>query len=62
VMRSETQVTAEELRAFVLSQLARFKVPREFIFVKDLPRNALGKVQHYRLKESLPVQPRPGRA
>jgi fatty-acyl-CoA synthase len=46
----------------VLFRLARFKVPREFIFVKDLPRNALGKVQHYRLKESLPVQPRPGRA
>jgi fatty-acyl-CoA synthase len=53
VLRSEMQVTAEELRAFVLSQLARFKVPRDFIFVQDLPRNALGKVQHYRLKETL---------
>ena len=53
VLRSEMQVTAAELRAFTLSQLARFKVPREFIFVEDLPRNALGKVQHYRLKETL---------
>ncbi len=61
VLRSEMQVEAEELRAFVLSQLARFKVPREFIFVEDLPRNALGKVQHYRLKETLPLHPRHGR-
>jgi fatty-acyl-CoA synthase len=26
-------------------------VPREFVFVEDLPRTALGKVQHFRLKE-----------
>jgi fatty-acyl-CoA synthase len=53
VLRSETPATAEELRAFLLPQLARFKVPRDFVFVEDLPRNALGKVQHYRLKETL---------
>jgi fatty-acyl-CoA synthase len=60
VLRSEMQATAEQLRAFLLSQLARFKVPREFIFVEGLPRNALGKVQHYRLKETLPLPPRHG--
>jgi fatty-acyl-CoA synthase len=53
VLRSETQVTAEDFRAFMLTRLARFKVPRDVIFVNDLPRNALGKVQHYRLKETL---------
>ncbi|MDR3468387.1 MAG: AMP-binding protein [Xanthobacteraceae bacterium] len=40
-----------ELAAHVLKHLARFKLPREFIFVDDLPRTALGKVQHFRLKE-----------
>jgi len=40
-----------ELTAHVLKHLARFKLPREFIFVDDLPRTALGKVQHFRLKE-----------
>jgi fatty-acyl-CoA synthase len=32
-------------------QLARFKVPRQFVFVDDLPRTALGKVQHFMLKQ-----------
>jgi fatty-acyl-CoA synthase len=35
----------------VLTQLARFKVPRDIVFVDDLPRTALGKVQHFRLRE-----------
>jgi fatty-acyl-CoA synthase len=52
VARAGTVVTAEELRAHLLSQLARFKVPRDIVFVADLPRNALGKVQHFRLRES----------
>jgi acyl-coenzyme A synthetase/AMP-(fatty) acid ligase len=33
-------------------QLARFKCPREIRFVETLPRNALGKVERYRLRES----------
>jgi fatty-acyl-CoA synthase len=44
-------VTAQALQEHVGSQLARFKVPREYIFVDDLPRNVLGKVQHFRLRE-----------
>jgi acyl-coenzyme A synthetase/AMP-(fatty) acid ligase len=35
----------------VLGQLARYKVPREYRFIDSLPRNAMGKVQHFRLKE-----------
>jgi fatty-acyl-CoA synthase len=44
-------VEPETLRQHVAGELARFKVPRKFVFVDSLPRNALGKVQHYRLRE-----------
>jgi fatty-acyl-CoA synthase len=52
VARAGGAVTEDELRAHLLSQLARFKVPRDINFVADLPRNALGKVQHFRLRET----------
>ncbi len=37
-------LTEEELRAYCLAQLARFKVPKTFRFVDALPRNSMGKV------------------
>jgi fatty-acyl-CoA synthase len=48
---SKHPVSAEEITAHVAAQLARFKVPREVIFVEALPRNALGKVQHFLLRQ-----------
>jgi fatty-acyl-CoA synthase len=51
IPRAGCHADAEALKAHVLTQLARFKVPREFVFVEDLPRTALGKVQHFRLKQ-----------
>jgi fatty-acyl-CoA synthase len=43
---------AHALEAHLLTQLARFKVPREYVFVDALPRNAMGKVQHFMLREA----------
>jgi acyl-CoA synthetase (AMP-forming)/AMP-acid ligase II len=34
----------EELRAYVKTHLAAYKVPREIVFLPELPRNATGKV------------------
>jgi fatty-acyl-CoA synthase len=50
IKRAGCLVEAEDLKAHVLTQLARFKVPRDIIFVDDLPRTALGKVQHFMLR------------
>jgi fatty-acyl-CoA synthase len=38
------------LRAHLEAQLARFKLPRDIVFVDTLPRTALGKVQHFLLR------------
>jgi fatty-acyl-CoA synthase len=51
IRRSGCQIAAEELQAHVQTQLARFKVPRRIVFVSELPRTALGKVQHFMLKQ-----------
>ena len=51
VRRAGRTVDPRALEAHLLTQLARFKVPREYVFVDALPRNAMGKVQHFRLRE-----------
>jgi fatty-acyl-CoA synthase len=51
IRREGCFVEAEDLKAHVLAQLARFKVPRDIVFVDDLPRTALGKVQHFMLHQ-----------
>ncbi|WP_375779265.1 class I adenylate-forming enzyme family protein [Bradyrhizobium sp. ma5] len=52
IRRPGAQIEAEALMAHVQSQLTRFKVPREIIFTQELPKTALGKVQHFVLKEA----------
>jgi acyl-CoA synthetase (AMP-forming)/AMP-acid ligase II/NAD(P)-dependent dehydrogenase (short-subunit alcohol dehydrogenase family) len=44
VVRPGGTVTDDGLRSHLKERLARYKVPREFVFVTALPRNALGKV------------------
>jgi fatty-acyl-CoA synthase len=51
IRRNGASCDSDGLRAHVQSQLARFKVPRDIVFVEDLPRTALGKVQHFMLKQ-----------
>jgi fatty-acyl-CoA synthase len=51
VLRPGAIADADALTRHVAKELARFKVPRDVVFVQDLPRNALGKVQHFRLRE-----------
>ncbi len=51
IARSGARIDAEALKAHVQAQLARFKVPRDIIVMEDLPRTALGKVQHFMIRE-----------
>ena len=43
--------TQDEIRQFCLEQLAKYKVPKQFYFVKALPRNAAKKLMRRRLLE-----------
>ena len=50
------EVSEDELRDHVKGHLARFKVPREIVFLDELPRNATGKILKRELAE-WPDQP-----
>ncbi len=41
----------DELKEYVKKNLARYKVPREVVFLEELPRNATGKVLKRELRE-----------
>jgi acyl-CoA synthetase (AMP-forming)/AMP-acid ligase II len=51
VRREGAEVTEEALQEHVRQNLARFKVPREVVFLDELPRNATGKVLKRQLEE-----------
>jgi acyl-CoA synthetase (AMP-forming)/AMP-acid ligase II len=44
-------VSEDDLKGYVKQNLARYKVPREIVFVDELPRNATGKVLKRELAE-----------
>jgi long-chain acyl-CoA synthetase len=48
---------AQALDAFCLDQIARYKRPREYRFVAELPKNAAGKVLKTELR-ALVASPR----
>jgi acyl-CoA synthetase (AMP-forming)/AMP-acid ligase II len=45
VLRPEAEATARDIRQFAALRLAEFKVPRQLLFVKELPKGPTGKVQ-----------------
>ena len=44
VVLGDDSVTEDDLKDWVKDNLARYKVPREIVFLDELPRNATGKV------------------
>jgi 2-aminobenzoate-CoA ligase len=50
VLKEGVERDADALRAFVKSELAPYKCPREIVFLDALPRTATGKLQRFRLR------------
>jgi fatty-acyl-CoA synthase len=61
VCRAGISLDGAALKHHLAQHLARFKIPHDVIFVDALPRNALGKVQHFRLREQVTTSPTAGR-
>jgi len=53
VLRDSVSVSVGEIRAFAAMRLAQFKVPRQLLIVKQLPKSATGKVRRIGLAEKL---------
>jgi acyl-CoA synthetase (AMP-forming)/AMP-acid ligase II/carbon monoxide dehydrogenase subunit G len=51
VLENGKQASEDELKGYVKQNLARYKVPREIVFIDELPRNATGKVVKRKLVE-----------
>ncbi|MDP8967278.1 MAG: acyl-CoA synthetase [Actinomycetota bacterium] len=57
VVGDAATVSEQDVKAHVRANLARFKVPREVVFVDELPRNATGKVLKRELVEDAGATP-----
>ncbi len=59
VVRAGATLDADAVRAHVRANLARYKVPRDVVFVGELPRNATGKVLRRQLPAAAAAPPPP---
>jgi benzoate-CoA ligase family protein len=52
----DNDATAHELQQFCKAQLAGFKYPRWFYFVREIPKTVTGKIQRFKLRQLRPEQ------
>jgi len=57
VLRDGAKLTEDEVKSYVKENLANYKVPREVVFLDELPRNPTGKVLKRELEEQGERQP-----
>jgi fatty-acyl-CoA synthase len=51
VVRGGAELTEDEVKKYVSQNLARYKTPRDVVFIDELPRNPTGKVLKRELQE-----------
>ena len=56
VLKDGHTIDEEELYAWCRTQMANYKVPRRFIVLPELPRNATGKVTKFELREMIKAE------
>jgi acyl-CoA synthetase (AMP-forming)/AMP-acid ligase II len=56
VTKPDHPVTSEEMDALCLENMARFKRPRDYVFMNSLPKNNYGKILKTELRKTLKEQ------
>ena len=51
ILKEGETMTVEEVKEYVLSHMAKHKVPRYVDFVSEFPMNAAGKILKYKMRE-----------
>lgn len=51
ILYENNECKEEEIKDFLADQIAKYKIPKYFIFVREYPTTASGKVQKYKLVE-----------
>ncbi len=51
VLKPDTEMTEQELKDYIMSHMAKHKVPRYIRFVDNFPMNAAGKILKYKMRE-----------
>jgi fatty-acyl-CoA synthase len=51
ILKAGETATEEDMKAYGRANMAMHKVPRYFVFVKEFPMNAAGKILKYKMKE-----------
>lgn len=51
VLREQVELTEDAIKDYVREHLARYKVPREVVFLAELPRNPTGKILKRELRQ-----------
>lgn len=51
VVRDDAELSEDAVKDYVREHLARYKVPREVVFLTELPRNPTGKILKRELRE-----------
>ena len=52
ILKEGEEMTADEMKKYILDHMARHKVPRYIDFVDSFPMNAAGKIQKYKMREN----------
>ncbi len=51
ILKDGYEMTVEEMKDYILSHMARHKVPKYIEFVSSFPKNAAGKILKYKMRE-----------